>query len=90
MLEYQEVLCRPHLAFRFAEAKVSEIIDKIKADGLCVVVKPGTIPPFADESDRSFYDVAKACEAALITGNIKHYPGEAFIMTPAEFLTLIE
>ena len=41
-----------------------------------------------DESDRIFYDVARASEAILITGNLKHYPAEIFIMTPADFLTM--
>lgn len=42
--------------------------------------------PMPDESDRVFYDTAKAGSAILITGNIKHYPAEPFIMTPADFL----
>jgi len=40
-----------------------------------------------DETDRTFYDTAKASDSILITGNIKHYPTEPFIMTPTEFLT---
>jgi predicted nucleic acid-binding protein len=39
-----------------------------------------------DETDRVFYDVARASEAILITGNIRHYPNEPFIQTPADFL----
>jgi len=88
IVEYEEVLSRPHLAFRFAESRVDEIIGKIKADGLCVVVKPSTMP-LVDEDDRCFYDVAKSCNAILITGNAKHYPVEPFIMSPAGFLDLI-
>ena len=84
--EYQDVLSRPRLAFHFEEASVNEIINKIKADGLCVAVKPSSIP-FIDESDRIFYDVAVACDAQLVTGNIKHYPKKPFIITPFEFLS---
>ncbi|MCL2200106.1 MAG: putative toxin-antitoxin system toxin component, PIN family [Defluviitaleaceae bacterium] len=87
MQEYVEVLNRPHLAFRFAESRVDRIIEKIKSDGICVVVNPSTIP-LIDENDRCFYDVAKACNAILITGNTKHYPTEPFIMNPAQFLDL--
>jgi len=36
--------------------------------------------------DRKFYDVAKASHACLITGNIRHFPKEPFILTPAGFL----
>ena len=43
---------------------------------------------FSDESDRVFYDTARASKAALITGNLKHYPTSEFIKTPAEFLTI--
>jgi predicted nucleic acid-binding protein len=34
-----------------------------------------------------FYDVARFSDAFLITGNIRHYPKESTIVTPAEFLT---
>ena len=87
MREYEDVLSRPHLAFRFADARVCEIISKIRADGLCVAVKPSTVS-MVDEDDRYFYDVAKACHAILITGNTKHYPAEPLIMTPARFLEM--
>ena len=89
MQEYQEVLGRPHLAFRFADATVDEIIEKMKTDGLCVVVKPSAVS-LIDEDDRCFYDVAKSCDAILVTGNTKHYPAESFIMSPSQFLDLIE
>jgi hypothetical protein len=39
-----------------------------------------------DETDRKFYDVAKATDAILITGNTKHYPNEPFVLTPAAFV----
>jgi hypothetical protein len=39
-----------------------------------------------DETDRKFYDTAKAAGAMLITGNTKHYPDEPFILTPAAFI----
>jgi len=89
MQEYREVLARPHLVFRFNEAGVEEIIGKITADGLSVVVKPSSTP-FIDESDRVFYDVAIACSAYLITGNIKYFPNEPFILPPSQFLALLD
>lgn len=33
---------------------------------------------------------AKAAEAFLITGNIKHYPQDEKVITPAEFLEKIK
>jgi hypothetical protein len=41
-----------------------------------------------DETDRKFYDVAQSVNAWLITGNIRHYPPDPFVMLPAEFLRL--
>ena len=46
--------------------------------------------PIPDEDDRIFYDTAKESGATLITGNIKHYPTEPFIMTPSDFLASLE
>ena len=46
--------------------------------------------PLPDESDRIFYDTAKDSGAILVTGNIKHYRDESFIMTPADFMTLLD
>ena len=46
--------------------------------------------PIPDEEDRVFYDTAKANGATLITGNMKHYPTESFIMTPSDFLISYE
>jgi len=45
--------------------------------------------PIPDETDRIFYDAAQASGAFLITGNIKHFPAEPFIMTTADFLEKI-
>jgi len=44
----------------------------------------------SDESDRVFYDTAKTIGAILVTGNIKHYPDEPLIMTPAVFMKKLE
>jgi len=41
---------------------------------------------FNHEPDRIFYDTAKASGSILITGNIRHYPTEPFIMTPSDLL----
>jgi hypothetical protein len=38
------------------------------------------------EDDRIFYDTAKHSGSILVTGNLKHYPKEAFILAPTEFL----
>ena len=81
--EYLEVLCRDRL--NFSKDKVVSLLNQIMKNG---IISESVISTtiFADESDRKFYDIAKANEAVLITGNIKHYPEEPFIITPQKFL----
>ena len=83
--EYRAVLSRKRLAFPAGQVDglMAEIIDK----GLSVVVLPGTFA-MPDEADRKFYDTAKHCEAFLITGNLKHYPNDPLIISPARFLEI--
>jgi putative PIN family toxin of toxin-antitoxin system len=85
--EYSAVLSRPQFRTKFGSNPVRDIISKIVNDGFSGVAIPSTLP-FPDEDDRIFYDLAKTCNATLITGNIKHFPSEAFIMKPTDFLQL--
>lgn len=81
--EYVEVLNRPK--FAFSANKRERLLVKMKEHGETVAAEKSDIP-MSDETDRVFYDAAKASGATLITGNRKDYPDEPFIMTPAEFL----
>ena len=85
--EYTEVLSREK--FNFSIDKQKAFTNKIEEIGVVVDPVPSVIP-FADESDRVFYDTAKKAGAILITGNIKHYPTETFIMTPSDFLESLD
>ncbi|GHT99370.1 PIN domain-containing protein [Spirochaetia bacterium] len=84
MAEYRNVLRRPKLSF--PDNDVEELLAEIEHYGLYVAVKPSSIP-MIDETDRKFFDVAKACEAFLITGNKRHYPQDSLVITPAEFIS---
>jgi putative PIN family toxin of toxin-antitoxin system len=81
--EYRVVLSRPRLVF--SSAQTDELLREIASRGLAVTVSPSTFP-LPDEADRKFYDTAKACDAILITGNIRHFPKDPLVMTPAQFL----
>ena len=82
--EYKRVLAYKKLNIAFQNQQ--SIIDTIKEIGNLVNPTESTVS-FTDESDRIFYDVAKAInEAVLVTGNIKHYPDEPFVMLPADYL----
>jgi putative PIN family toxin of toxin-antitoxin system len=85
LAEYWDVLSRPK--FGFPSARINRLIHDIVRTGFGIdaVSSPSEIS-MPDESDRSFYDIAKAADAILITGNIKHYPDEPFILTPAAFI----
>ena len=46
---------------------------------------------FPDLTDIVFYEVALSKEDSfLVTGNIKHFPKNPIVVTPSEFLKLIE
>jgi putative PIN family toxin of toxin-antitoxin system len=84
LFEYISVLSREHFGFN------SEIIDKMivyfKKDGEYINAEYSQIN-FTDESDKKFYDVYKTGKADyLITGNIKHFPKDARIVTPRKFI----
>lgn len=83
--EYEDVLQRPHLQLPAADVKT--VLAVIREYAEMVSPVPST-DAMADEDDRVFYDTAKNAGACLVTGNIKHYPQESFILTPKEFLAL--
>ena len=81
--EYKIVLYRPH--FNFRKETLDLMLNHIMGSGQ--LINPAVSEIYMrDENDRVFYDAAKAVNACLITGNIKHYPDEHFIITPDVFL----
>ena len=83
LTEYREVLMRPK--FCFSESEVDSLLDWIKSYGKSVVATPLNIN-FIDEDDKKFFEVAKFCDAKLITGNLKHYPEDADVISVGDFL----
>lgn len=88
LTEYREVLSRNK--FSFTQEKIDKIISYIRENGIdteCCKY------PFAmpDEDDRVFYEVSLSQEDSfLVTGNLKHYPVMPHVVTPAEFMRIIE
>ena len=85
--EYNEVLKRKK--FHLDPQEIDAIIDLIKECGI-----PTSRTPFLesmpDESDRIFFEIALTVEESfLVTGNLKHYPIKPQVVTPAEFIRLI-
>jgi putative PIN family toxin of toxin-antitoxin system len=83
--EYCNVLWRPKLKLPTPEN--AELLEIIEWFGVPIVALSYDIP-MIDESDRPFYETAKAAKAYLITGNAKHFPKEPFIVSPAKFLEI--
>ncbi|MCL1875696.1 MAG: putative toxin-antitoxin system toxin component, PIN family [Synergistaceae bacterium] len=86
LVEYEEVLSRPEFNHKIEKRKTF-MHNLMQIGVLSEPVTSGFLLP--DESDRVFYDTAKGNGAILITGNIKHYPDEEFIMTPTEFISFL-
>lgn len=80
--EYKDVLSRD--CFKFSRERIGRTINIVRRLGEMIIPETSSFP-MKDESDRIFYDAAQSAEAWLITGNIKHFPKEQFIITPAGF-----
>ena len=87
--EYREVLYREK--FHFPRAAVDTLLAFVADYGHRVApLTSGVVLPDAD--DQPFYDAAFSSRdrnAWLVTCNIKHFPREAHIVTPWDFLSAI-
>ena len=82
--EYIEVLHREK--FGFNAASVDALISFFLSEGEFIAADPAVIK-FKDEDDRVFYEVMKSGNADfLITGNLAHFPKDAKIVSPTDFL----
>lgn len=87
--EYREVLSRKK--FGFDERTIEYLLSAIEKYGILVNPSPsGIVLP--DMKDLPFYEVVlekRDDEAYLVTGNIKHFPKEPFVVTPRELLDIL-
>jgi len=83
--EYKNVLSRPK--FNFKQEYKQPLLNGLFECGNLINVEPSKII-LPDESDRKFYDTAKATNSFLITGNKKHFPKENTIISPVEYLNM--
>lgn len=90
MQEYREVLSRKK--FKFAPDMIQYILSAIEKFG--ILVEPsatGMLLP--DRKDLSFYEVVmekRGDDAYLVTGNLKHFPTEKFIVTARQMLDILD
>ena len=90
LAEYEDVLHRKK--FPFAERDIRAVIEAIKSRG--IHVEAGAVDvTLPDMDDVIFYAVVmekrKETDAYLVTGNLKHFPKEPYIVTPREMLDII-
>ncbi|GAB7140368.1 putative toxin-antitoxin system toxin component, PIN family [Deferribacterales bacterium RsTz2092] len=83
--EYMDVVNRPRLASKMVASGAIVTVDLLMDISISFLPISSDIQ-MPDETDRIFYDTAKGCGAILITGNLKHYPNESWIMNPSDFL----
>lgn len=90
MAEYREVLARSK--FGFDPEMTAYVLSAIEMFGIPVEpASTGVILP--DMKDVLFYEIVmekKEDDPYLVTGNTKHFTSEKFVVTPSEFLRLLE
>lgn len=90
LAEYSEVLHRPK--FHFTPELVDAMLGAIEEKAELVSPAP-TGASLPDVKDLPFYEVVmekRKDDAYLVTGNLKHFPKEPFIVTAREFLEILE
>lgn len=88
--EYREVLSRAK--FHLTREIIHDVLAEIKRFGVYVDAQELDIE-LTDPKDRVFYEVVmekrKTEDAYLVTGNIRHFPSEPYIVTPRQMLDII-
>lgn len=87
--EYREVLSRKK--FGFSGDLIEYFMSAIEKYGILVDPSPSGIA-LPDMKDVPFYEVVlekRDDNTYLVTGNIKHFPKEPFIVTPRELLDIL-
>ena len=82
--EYWDVLCRPR--FHFPRDLVKTLLGYIESSGIAVLANPLPDLLLSDEDDRPFYEVAKTCQAPLVTGNLRHFPDDPLVYGLSDFV----
>ena len=86
--EYNEVLHRGKL--KILPEVVDALISYILEHGV-EASRANFAEIMPDEDDRVFYEVSLSQEDSfLVTGNIKHYPISPNVITPAQFLEIMQ
>lgn len=86
--EYREVLSRRE--FNFLPDKINDIISAFRDYGLNTERTSIVDEQFPDPDDLVFYEVKMSVEDSyLVTGNMKHFPHNPKVVTPAEMVAIL-
>ena len=88
--EYRTILNRPK--FHLTQDIITDVVGELERLGLYIDAESLDIV-LPDSKDRVFYEVTmegrKSKDAYLVTGNIKHFPAEPFVVTPRQMMDII-
>lgn len=75
--------------FHFSKERIKAVLELVKT-GLSL--DPTTSSEnFPDPDDRVFYEVAMSKDGSyVVTGNQRHFPRKPIVVSPAEFLAMVE
>ena len=89
LAEYRDVLMRPK--FGFDRGTIDYLLSAVEQFG--ILLSPSTAEVvLSDMKDLPFYEVAleiRDDSGYLVTGNLKHFPKEDFIVTPREMIEIL-
>ena len=90
--EYRDVLARKK--FHFPAETVDIVMNRLAAVSMNINAAEGEFPEITDPKDRCFFAVTMTGrlseDTLLVTGNIRHFPAKPFVVTPAQFIELLE
>lgn len=91
LAEYREVLLRKK--FHLNNDIVNDVISSFEEQGEFIDTDQTDIA-FSDPKDAVFYEIVmekrkETGNAYVVTGNIKHFPKQPFVVTPREMLDLL-
>ena len=88
LAEYEEVLSRGH--FHISVSRRESLFAYIRTNGIHIE-RTNFNNLFIDEDDRVFYEVMLSKDDSfLVTGNLKHFPINPRVVTPAQMIEILE
>ena len=86
--EYRDVLSRDK--FSFVESDIENTLNLFLEKGVKIDVTVPVEETFSDLDDKVFYEVTMSSDGAyLVTGNIKHFPNNPIVVTPAQMVDIL-